>query len=342
MKIKCEYCGGWLQDTDLTCPNCGGTNKNLKRFTDTTPKTIEELKKWYQDRHLPPSYVTRFYIGENYKGAKAFGIYKDPDSGDFIVYKNKADGSRAIRYQGDDEAYAVNEIYLKLKSEILNQKSMPANRATVSHPKKRSGNQSILSNFEIILYCILTTAAFGILPLIGILMVVVPIVYLCIKDNPKIQNSPFMQKFNPGAKANKVVTRIAFWLILILVASLLTNSVSPKYYNYNGSIYCKYNDKYYEYSNNDYAPVSYYDLPSSLLDNWSFYEFSTTDGDWDSSYSFYSSDYYEDVYSYSSGSSSYSSDSSWDSGWDSGWDSDYDWDSGDSWDFGGSDWDSDW
>lgn len=35
-----------------------------------------------------------------------------------MVYKNKDDGSRAIRYRGKDEAYAVNELYLKLKSEV--------------------------------------------------------------------------------------------------------------------------------------------------------------------------------------------------------------------------------
>ena len=35
-----------------------------------------------------------------------------------MVYKNKADGSRAVRYSGPDEAYAVRELYLKLKSEV--------------------------------------------------------------------------------------------------------------------------------------------------------------------------------------------------------------------------------
>ena len=48
---------------------------------------------------------------------KAFGIYKDSD-GNFVVYKNKGDGTRAERYRGKDEAYAVNEIYQKLRSEI--------------------------------------------------------------------------------------------------------------------------------------------------------------------------------------------------------------------------------
>ena len=71
-------------------------------------KTIAELQQWYQDRHLPPYETTRFFIGINYKKPKAFGIYQDGDQ--FIVYKNKANGERAIRYQGTDEAYAVNEL----------------------------------------------------------------------------------------------------------------------------------------------------------------------------------------------------------------------------------------
>ena len=87
------------------------------------PKTIEELQQWYIDRNLPQEEVTRFFIGKNYEGPKAFGIYKDELTGEFIVYKNKANGDRAIRYQGKDEEKAVRELYLKLKEEIGNQKS---------------------------------------------------------------------------------------------------------------------------------------------------------------------------------------------------------------------------
>lgn len=53
----------------------------------------------------------------DFRQPKAFGIYKDSD-GNFVVYKNKGDGTRAERYRGKDEAYAVNEIYQKLRSEI--------------------------------------------------------------------------------------------------------------------------------------------------------------------------------------------------------------------------------
>ena len=120
--VKCEFCGAWIQDTQSKCPNCGATNTALVRTAKKTPRTIEELQSWYRARNLPPEEVTRFFIGKDIREPRAFGIYKDGVN--FIVYKNKANGQRAIRYQGTDEAYAVNELYLRLKEEILNQKNL--------------------------------------------------------------------------------------------------------------------------------------------------------------------------------------------------------------------------
>ena len=132
MKIKCSYCGAYIDDTNATCPHCGAPNEGVVRTTSTQPLTIEELQQWYADRHLPPAETTRFFIGEDYQGPRAFGIYRDPQSGNVVVYKNKANGQRAVRYQGTDEAYAVNEIFQRLKQEIIEQKSNIA--------KKKSGN----------------------------------------------------------------------------------------------------------------------------------------------------------------------------------------------------------
>ena len=78
--------------------------------------TMDDLWLVIDKYHIPLERI-RFFIGEDYKQPKAFGIYKDEESGDFIVYKNKANGERAIRYQGKDEDYAVNEIWSKLVSE---------------------------------------------------------------------------------------------------------------------------------------------------------------------------------------------------------------------------------
>ncbi len=116
MKTKCSFCGSFISDTDEICPNCGAVNENLMRSADGIPKTIEELKA-FSDKHNLPLKDMRFFLGEDFKEPKAFGIYKD-DDGNFVVYKNKADGSRAVRYQGKDEAYAGNEIYQKMRSEI--------------------------------------------------------------------------------------------------------------------------------------------------------------------------------------------------------------------------------
>ena len=86
------------------------------------PTTIEEFKQWYEGQGLPSEEVTRFFIGKNITAPKAFGIYKN-EQGEYVVYKNKANGERAIRYQGSDEAHAVGELFLRLKDEIANQRS---------------------------------------------------------------------------------------------------------------------------------------------------------------------------------------------------------------------------
>ena len=100
-----------------------------------TPRTIEELRAWYAARKLPPEEVTRFFIGKDVKEPRAFGIYRDGDC--FVVYKNKDDGSRAVRYHGPDEAYAVNELYMRLKQEIAGQKGRNGERREVNKKKER-------------------------------------------------------------------------------------------------------------------------------------------------------------------------------------------------------------
>lgn len=144
MQVKCEYCGSWIEDTDERCPNCDAANTKLVRVAKKTPTTIEELQSWYKARNLPPYETTRFFIGENYTKPKAFGIYRDGEN--YIVYKNKADGSRAIRYKGTDEAYAVNEIYLRLKEEILNQKNQNSNRRNAPNSRKASGKDGCIGS----------------------------------------------------------------------------------------------------------------------------------------------------------------------------------------------------
>lgn len=138
MRIKCEYCGGFIDDSEEKCQNCGAPNLNLKRQASNVPTTIEELQGWYIQQNLPPKEVTRFFIGEDYKGTKAYGIYREEGSANVVVYKNKADGSRAIRYRGKDEAYAVNELYMKLKETILQQKKSNLDRKNYNNNINRN------------------------------------------------------------------------------------------------------------------------------------------------------------------------------------------------------------
>lgn len=122
MNVKCDYCGSMVDERSQNCPICGAPLSGVNRTSSEEPKTIEELKAWYTAHNLPPEEVTRFFIGKNITEPKAFGIYKN-EVGDCVVYKNKANGERAIRYQGADEAYAVNELYQRLRAEIVDQKA---------------------------------------------------------------------------------------------------------------------------------------------------------------------------------------------------------------------------
>lgn len=141
MKIKCDVCGKLIDEESEVCPQCGAVLKKKKPKASDKPKTINELKAWYEARNLPPYETTRFFIGINYTKPRAFGIYQEDDK--FIVYKNKNDGSRAIRYEGNDEEYAVNELYLRLKDEIKNQKNNNSKRIK----KQRKTVFAILGTF---------------------------------------------------------------------------------------------------------------------------------------------------------------------------------------------------
>lgn len=167
-KVKCEFCGHYIDDSQEKCPTCGAPNKDHKRVVDGTPKTIEQLQSWYKARNLPPEDVTRFFIGKDTRAPRAFGIYEA--NGEFIVYKNKSDGSRAIRYKGTDEAYAVNELYMRLKEEILNQKNINlknkskiANDNRYRKKKKKSNVASLIVTTFIMFFFIIQVSILGLI-----------------------------------------------------------------------------------------------------------------------------------------------------------------------------------
>ena len=163
---RCEYCGSTLRSDEKSCPNCGAANPNYVADTPRTvflPKTIEELKEYCAERGMPLLRM-RFFIGEDYREPRAFGIYRDGKN--VVVYKNKADGTRAVRYRGPNEEHAVNELFQKLLEECHNRGIYPDGKTPERaadlkkrKTKKRLGN--VITWIFIAFY--LVVSAFGLL-----------------------------------------------------------------------------------------------------------------------------------------------------------------------------------
>ena len=159
---QCKYCGSTVSSSEKHCPNCGAPNEGYVAETERRiflPKTIEELKEYCAERGMPLLKM-RFFIGEDYRKPKAFGIYNDGKN--FVVYKNKANGERAIRYQGPDEAFAVNELFMKLLDECHNRGiypdgQIPERSGTVT--RKARKNRGLLFAILYLVFCVIFTAA---------------------------------------------------------------------------------------------------------------------------------------------------------------------------------------
>lgn len=163
---KCEYCGSTLLSDERTCKSCGAPNPNFVADTERTvflPRTIEELKEYCAERGMPLLRM-RFFIGEDFREAKAFGIFREGD--EFVVYKNKADGSRAVRYRGPDEAHAVQEIFTKLLDECHKRDIWPDGRPAAQEtartaPAKQSRKfSSVLGAIFIVFALFVGTAVY--------------------------------------------------------------------------------------------------------------------------------------------------------------------------------------
>ncbi len=148
-KIVCAYCGTKYDAEAPRCPSCGGANPQPAEAPSEAPqglrkpKTIRELQDFAAAHKLPLNKM-RVHLGEDYAGARAYGIYQAED-GSFVVYKNKADGSRAVRYQGPDEAHAVNELYLKMKELVGQHKSRQQSRQSSRPAPRRSAGRGASS-----------------------------------------------------------------------------------------------------------------------------------------------------------------------------------------------------
>ena len=316
MSKRCEQCGAVLYDGDRECPYCGAIIEETQTQpagTYKVPQTIAELKQFCEERGMPLRKM-RFFIGEDFREPRAFGIYQDED-GLFVVYKNKSNGERAIRYRGEDEAFAVHELYEKLKSETELRRNgrgtdvargMYAGSESASHRQfngyKRSGRGVAKT---------LTIAA--------------------------------------SLLFGKLILDAALLAFILVGARWSTDGIINQYstrgyYEYNDTAYYHIADDWYYYDTDDYgwypteSPFSGYDDEYSMAEDAYLGQYYTSDSfytDWNKS------EWYDDYFS-----SSASSDSDWSSSDYDSWDSsDYDsWSSSDydSWDSSDTDWDSDW
>ena len=264
----------------------------------TYPKTIDELRMWAEDNNLPLDDM-RTYIGVDYRGAKAFGIYKDEETGKFIVYKNKADGTRSVRYEGYDQAYAVNELYMKMQ-ERLEQQNQEKNYPSYAPRQNNHNHQNrgTRSPFGRLVFFVFVMTIFI------MAMISVAFFYMMRKD---------MRRDN-------------------------YKGPTSGYYLYDDTYYyCQDDDfYYYDYDDDKWYYADYVD--NELMNNYrDYYESSGYYDSYhimdfqDSGY--YDWDYYDNDYDndYDWDDDSYDD---WDNDWDNDWDDDWD-DSYDDWD---SDW----
>lgn len=268
MKITCEYCGGYLQDTDECCPHCAAVNKNVMRSADGIPKTIAQLKAFAEEKNLPLKQM-RFFVGENVKEPRAFGIYKD-EFENYVVYKNKSDGTRIVRYEGKDEAYAVNELYQKMRSEVMEQKAHKA--VDFVHGKKTSTsqtNQAERINQWKEDYQNYTQREYS---------------------------SSGMQERRRRKNKATLVKTIIFIIMLILLFSRMRNGIVNRILSsvvggYSGGYESDYDD--YDYGDYDYGDYDYddYDDYDSWGDDWDDDDWDFGGDSWDSGYTDWDTDW---------------------------------------------------
>ena len=95
---QCPYCGATVSSEDKYCPGCGAPNEGFVAATERRvfmPKTIAELKEYCAERGMPLLKM-RFFIGEDYRKPKAFGIYKELAKAYPQVWKKDVDDTERL------------------------------------------------------------------------------------------------------------------------------------------------------------------------------------------------------------------------------------------------------
>ena len=162
---RCPHCGALILPNEKFCSQCGAP---LTGATDTAgaantgeqtqanaalagssgwqpgtrPRTIEQLQDFCAYNEMPLERM-RFFVGEDYKEARAFGINREDRR--FVVYKNRSDGSRVVRYDGPDEAYAVGELYDKLLDECHRRDIWPDGKPADLEKRRKSEKRRLIA-----------------------------------------------------------------------------------------------------------------------------------------------------------------------------------------------------
>jgi len=342
-KTICRSCGHRFKTENRICPKCGAYNSASKSEASSpvqsaksisTPKTIGELEQFCSSKGMPLEKM-RFFIGTDYRQPKAFGIYQDDKTGSFVVYKNKDDGTRAIRYEGTDEAFAVSELYQKLLDEChlrgIYPDGMP--QKPINIKRKPHGTAITIGVTMAAMGCIIflcelaekneDLAIFFTLWIIFSFIAGLISIDAHTKHPDRLLGIKLSGASPEAVKKKKAVGMLIVSLIIgaVLSAALLApQTLHPKgYYRYNNELYYRISYTYYRY---DTETEDWQKANIAPIDREYFIgeEYWGVSNKLRISYSdrFENSNYYQD---YSSGSSD-SAYSSWDSGstdWSSDW-----------------------
>lgn len=148
MDKKMVYRPDLAEDAEEFCPLCGAPvvmeEETLEQDNtpeqEVVPETIAALRELCVSRSVDAE-SRGFFLDSNREHHGGYGIYLDND-GDFVFYKNHSSGEKSIRYKGKDEAYAVRELYGRMKKDgcfpLTVKKNQPKENS--SHGHHRSGS----------------------------------------------------------------------------------------------------------------------------------------------------------------------------------------------------------